>query len=215
MKLIIGDKNYSSWSLRAWLVAKASGLAFEEVMVLLDTPEFRSETLKYTPAARVPALVDGKIAVWDTIAIAEYLNEKAPAAGLWPDDVAARAVARSVSAEMHAGFGALRNHLPMNIRRPPADRPRPAAVDADIARITEIWRDARQAHGKGGPFLFGRFTIADAFYAPVVTRFITYNVPLGDVEGAYVQAIMNHSAMKEWVSAALLETHIVPHDEVD
>lgn len=215
MKLVIANKNYSTWSLRAWLVARAAGLAFEEILIDLDAPDTGDKIRKYSAAARVPVLLDGDVTVWDSLAIAEYLAEKAPSAGLWPSDPKARAIARAITAEMHSGFGALRGYLPMNIRRPPAARPEKAEVSADIARITQIWRETRAAFGEGGPFLFGAFTIADAFYAPVASRLRTYAVPLGPVEAAYVDAIFAYPPMAEWVTAGLAETWIVPSDEVD
>jgi glutathione S-transferase len=215
MKLVIGNKNYSSWSLRAWLAAKATGLSFEEILIDLDAPDTAARIRAHSPSGRVPALIDGDVTVWDTLAIAEYLAEIAPEAGLWPADRAARAMARSISAEMHSGFTALRGHLPMNIRREPRPRPLTPAVESDIARITGIWRAARAAHGAGGPFLFGRFTIADAFYAPVASRFVTYGVGLGSVEQAYVDALFDHAHMRDWVEAARRETWVVPSDEVD
>lgn len=215
MKLVIGNKNYSSWSLRAWLVARASGIAFEEVLIDLDTPDFRARVAEHSPAHRVPVLVDGAVTVWDSLAIAEYLAEAAPAAGLWPENRAARAHARAISAEMHAGFQALRGHLPMNIRRPVARRPLTPDAAGDVARIAAIIAAARADHGAGGPFLFGRFSIADAFYAPVTSRLVTYDVPLDAPTAAYVAAIHAHPAMVEWCDAARAETHVVPSDEVD
>ncbi|WP_181706873.1 glutathione S-transferase family protein [Chthonobacter rhizosphaerae] len=215
MKIIIGNKNYSSWSLRAWLALKATGLPFDEVLIDLDAPDTAERIAAHSAAGRVPVLVDGDVTVWDSLAIAEYLAEKAPEANLWPTDPAARAVARAIAAEMHSGFGGLRGHFPMNIRRPPAVRePTPAAA-ADIARVREIWRTARARFGAGGPFLFGAFTIADAFYAPVVSRFATYRIPVGPVEAAYMDAVMAFGPMAEWAEAGRAETWVVPSDEVD
>ncbi len=215
MKLVIGTKTYSSWSLRGWLAAKASGLPFEEILIDLDAPHTAAEIARHSPSGRVPALIDGDLTVWDSLAIGEYLAEKAPAAGLWPADPAARAYGRSITAEMHSGFGALRNHMPMNLRRTPAPRPEDAAVAADVVRITAIWREARARFGGEGPYLLGRFTLADAAYAPVASRFVTYQVPLGPIEAAYVEAVFAHPAMREWVAAASAETWIVAADEVD
>ena len=214
MKLVIANKNYSSWSLRAWLVARASGLPFEEVLIDLDAPDTIAQIAAHSPSGRVPALLDDGVTVWDSLAIAEYLAEKAPGAGLWPDDPAVRAVARAVTAEMHSGFQGMRGHLPMNIRRPPAVRPLTEAAAADVGRITAIWRGMREHYGSGGPYLFGAFTIADAFYAPVASRLRTYGVPLGGVEAAYVEALLTDFAMVEWTAAACAETWIVPSDEV-
>lgn len=215
MKLLIGNKNYSSWSLRAWLAARQSGLPFEEVLIDLGAPDTRARILAHSPAARVPVLIDGETTVWDSLAIVEYLAERAPDAGLWPAERGARAVARSIAAEMHSGFQALRGHLPMNVRRPPAERaPTPeAAVDA--ARVRAIWCDVRARFGGEGPFLFGQFGAADAFFAPVVWRFVTYRVPLGTIESAYVEAMLAHPPMVEWADAARAETWVVEADEVD
>lgn len=215
MKLVIGTKNYSSWSLRGWLAAKTSGLPFEEILIDLDAPDTAERIKLHSPSGRVPALVDGEVVVWDSLAIGEYLAEKAPDAGLWPVDPVARAFGRSIVAEMHAGFAALRNHMPMNIRRVPAPRPRDPAVSADIERICAIWRQARARFGAEGPFLLGPFSLADAFYAPVASRFATYAVELGPIEQAYLDALFDHSAMREWSAAARAETWIVPSDEVD
>jgi glutathione S-transferase len=216
VKLVIANKTYSSWSLRGWLALKATGAPFEEILVRLDEPTTSDDIARYSPAGRVPVLIDGDVTVWDSLAIAEYLAERFPDAGLWPRDAAARAHARSIAAEMHSGFQHLRNAYPMNLRREgkPLATPAPEA-DGDIARVAEIWRDARAAHGAGGPFLFGAFTAADAFYAPVAARFRNYGIPRGPVETAYVEAIFAHPAMVEWCRAAALEPWIVPHDEVD
>ncbi len=215
MKLVIGNKNYSSWSLRAWLALRATGASFEEVLIDLDTPDFAERVGDYTPAGRVPVLIDGDLTVWDSLAIVEYLAETFPDAGLWPKDRAARAHARAVVAEMHAGFQALRNHWPMNIRRPVAPRPATPAAAADVARITGIWRHCLSTYGGGGAYLFGDFSAADCFFAPVASRLRTYDVTLGPVEAAYVGAIFTHPAMAEWVAAGERETWVVPSDEVD
>lgn len=215
MKIVIGNKNYSSWSLRGWLALKLTGAAFEEVLIPLDTPGTHEAILAHSPAVRVPVLIDGDIAVWDTLAIVEYLAETFPQAGLWPADATARAHARSIVAEMHSGFGALRGYYPMNIRRTPAARPPHADAEADVARIQAIWSEARARFGGDGDFLFGAFSAADAFYAPVVSRFVTYRVPVADVAQAYIDAVMAHSAMRAWCEAGLAEPWIVPSDEVD
>lgn len=216
MKLVIANKTYSSWSLRAWLALKATGQPFEEVAVLLDQPTTHADIRQHSPSGRVPALIDGDLTVWDSLAIVEYLAERFPAAGLWPADGATRARARSVVAEMHAGFAALRTAYPMNLRRlhQPRAAPQPQA-DADIARVCEIWRIARGRFGAGGPYLFGAFTAADAFYAPVATRLRSYDIALGDVETAYLEAVFAHPAMQEWCAGAASETAVVHSDEVD
>lgn len=215
MKIVVANANYSSWSLRAWLAVKATGLPFEEVMIDLDGPETVARIAEHTPAGKVPVLIDGAVTVWDSLAIVEYLAEIAPDAGLWPTDRAARAHARSIVAEMHSGFSALRNHFPMNIRRPPAAREATAGAAADIARIAAIWREARATYGAAGPFLFGRFSAADAFYAPVASRFRTYAIGMGPVESAYIDAIFAHPAMAEWVARGRAETWVIAADEVD
>lgn len=215
MRLAIGDKTYSSWSLRAWLAARASGAAFEEELLPLDTDAFHRRIREISPAGRVPVLRDGDITVWDSLAIIEYLAEIRPQAQLWPGEASARAHARAIVAEFHSGFFDLRGNYPMNLRRAPAPHPRAPDASRDIARITEIWRDCRARFGNGGDFLFGAFGAADCFYAPVVTRFLTYRLPLGEVEMAYAHAVMDHPLMREWCSQAERETHRVEADEVD
>ncbi|MCA1300365.1 glutathione S-transferase family protein [Stappia indica] len=214
MKLVIGNKTYSSWSLRAWLAARLTGAPFEEVLVLLDTPEFPEKVREASPAGRVPVLIDGDITVWDSLAIIEYLAERFPEAGLWPADRAARAHARSICAEFHSGFFDLRGNYPMNLRRSPAPHPRAPDASKDIARIREIWRGCRAAHGARGAYLFGAFSAADCFYAPVVSRFLTYRLPLGDVERAYAEAVMAHPLMRQWCEDAAGESWVVTADEV-
>jgi glutathione S-transferase len=176
--LVIGNKNYSSWSLRAWLALKIGGVAFEEVRIALDQPQTKSEILARSPSGKVPCLIDGPLAVWDSLAICETANERYVAGALWPTDAGARARARAVTAEMHSGFAALRTHMPMDLRAHRPDRGaavlQRADVATDVARIQEIWSDCLAR--SGGPLLFGAFSIADAFYAPVVTRFRTYGV---------------------------------------
>jgi len=203
--LVIGNKNYSSWSLRAWLALKQTGVAFEEILVPLMRPETRAAILAHSPSGKVPLLRLGDDQVWDSLAIAEYLAERFPAAGVWPADASARAVARSVAAEMHAGFMPLRRALPMNLRANLPGRPQAADVEADIARIQDIWATCRARFGGSGPFLFGGFSIADAFYAPVVGRFRTYDVPLSDVCRAYADTVWQMPAMQAWVAAAAVE----------
>ena len=215
MRLVIGNKTYSSWSLRAWAAARLSGLPFEEVLVPLDTPEFASQVRKVSPAARVPVLVDGDLAVWDSLAIIEYLAELAPAGRLWPQDRAARARARSICAEFHSGFPDLRGHYPMNLRRTPSPHPRLPDAAKDIVRVCEIWRECRSAHAGQGDFLFGAFSAADCFFAPVVSRFLTYLLPMGEVERAYAEAVMAHPILVEWREGAATETWVVDADEVD
>ncbi len=206
MVIILGSKNLSSWSLRPWLVLKQTGELFEEIVVPLDRPDTKEKILAHSPSGRVPCLRDGETTVWDSLAICEYLNEKFPAARLWPADPIARAVARSVSAEMHSGFQALRTNMPMRVRDSLPGKGIADGVQGDIDRIFDIWRDARRRFGWEGPYLFGAFSIADAMFAPVVTRFRTYGVPLDDACGAYAEAMWRLPAMQEWVEAARRES---------
>jgi glutathione S-transferase len=215
LTLVIGNKNYSSWSLRPWLVLKAAAAPFEEILIALDQPNTRQEILKHWRNGTVPILKHGDNIVWESLAICEYVAELYPDAGLWPKDVRARAIARSISAEMHAGFGALREHMPMNIRSRFPDEGRKPGVQEDINRIAAIWRRARERYGAegGGAFLFGAFTIVDAMFAPVVSRFRTYAVEVGEVEAAYMDAVWSHPAMQEWVKAAHAEPMIIDSAE--
>lgn len=201
LKLILGSKNYSSWSLRAWLAVRRLGVPFEERVFDLTRPGIRDELERLSPSRLVPALHHRGRVIWDSLAICEYLAETFPEAGLWPADAGARARARSVSAEMHSGFGALRSSMPMNVRRSSPGKGRSAAVDRDIARILEIWRRCRAEFGGAGPFLFGDWTVADCMYAPVVSRFRTYAVETGDC-GGYADAVWGCPAMVEWREAA-------------
>ena len=220
MQLYIGNKNYSSWSMRPWVLMKQAGIAFDEVMNRFDafTPEskFKARMARVSPAGRVPVLVDGGFSVWDTLAIAEYLAERFPDKQLWPSDRLARARARSVCAEMHSGFGALRSHFPMNIEAflPEVGekvlREQPAVRD-NLARIAQMWTELLAAHG--GPLLFSRFSIADAFFAPVVMRVATYALPLPDALSGYVAAVKALPAVQAWVSDARAEKDFVPFDE--
>ncbi|MBP6817981.1 MAG: glutathione S-transferase family protein [Ferrovibrio sp.] len=204
--LVIGNKNHSSWSLRPWLALKAAGLAFEERLIGLRRPETKAEILRYSPSGKLPLLIDGALSVWDSLAICEYVAERAPQAGLWPEAADARAVARAVAAEMHSGFMPLRRDYSMDISRRFPDQGSPEAK-ADAQRVQEIWRDCRARFGQSrGDFLFGGFGIADCMYAPVVTRFRTYGLALDPVSQAYCDAVMAHPAMREWCQAAEQET---------
>ena len=208
--LYIGNRNYSSWSLRGWLATKLSGAPFRDVVIQLRGT-YNPDNRAFSPTALVPALHDGAIHVWDTLAIGEYLAERHP--GMWPADPVARAWARSIAAEMHSGFGALRNDMTMCIRERLDVRPWSDALVANIARIEEIWTESRQRHGAGGNFLCGAFSLADAFYAPVAFRFQTYGVqPVGSA-GTYLQALLAHPFVREWETAALAETEIIEADE--
>jgi glutathione S-transferase len=220
MQLYIGNKNYSSWSMRPWVLMKQAGIAFDEVTIPFDGMEeaspFRVALAKVTPSGRVPVLVDDGLVIWDTLAITEYLAEKFPAAQLWPADPSLRARARSVVAEMHAGFGALRSAFGMNIE---ASLPEigakmlreQAQVRADADRIVQMWSGLLEQHG--GPLLFGRFSAADAFYAPVVMRFITYGVPVPAPIAAYMDRVLALPGVAAWRTAALAEKTFVPYDE--
>jgi glutathione S-transferase len=211
--IYLGNKNYSSWSLRPWLALKQTGAAFTEELIPLSEAATRSTILRYSPSGRVPALKHNGLTVWDSLAICEYLAEAFPKVHLWPKDKAARAVARAVSAEMHSGFAALRNHLPMNMRSSFPNRGVTPDVQADINRVTAIWRDCRKRFGEGGPFLFGGFSNADAMYAPVVSRFRTYKVELEAEAQAYTDAIWALPALQEWLTAAKNEPMIIESAE--
>jgi len=217
MKLVIGNKNYSSWSLRPWIAMKALGIPFEEILIPfgapIGNPDFKAKLAPYTPAGRVPVLVDGGTRVWETLAILEYLAEKCPDQQFWPADAQARAQARAVASEMHAGFSALRAECPMNIRRPVKARALGAAAQADVARIEGMWSDCRARHG--GPFLFGKFSAADAMYAPVVTRFHTYGIDVSGDTRRYMEVVMALPAFAEWRAASIAEAWIVAEDEAD
>jgi glutathione S-transferase len=213
MLLIIGNKNYSSWSFRPWIGMKAVGIAFEERVISLNDPEFKRAIAPVSQNGKVPALDDDGVHVWESLAILEYLAEKFPHAGLWPADPSARAHARAVAAEMHGGFAALRGECPMNFWRPVKRRELSADALADVARIDAMWSECRLRYG--GPFLFGAFGAADAMYAPVVSRFYTYAVEVGERSRAYMDAVMALPAWREWKEAALKEPWILPYDEPD
>ena len=213
LRLVIGNKNYSSWSFRPWLALKAAEIAFEETVISLEAKDFKARVTALSGAGRVPVLIDGELRIWESLAILEYLAEKFPAAGLWPEDPAARAYARAVASEMHAGFLPLRRHLPMNVARPVKVRALDEGAATDAARIDAIWSGCRAKFG--GPFLFGRFGAADAMYAPVVWRFHTYAVEIGAAARSYMDAVMALPAWTEWREAARREPWVLPHDEVD
>lgn len=210
--LIIGNKNYSSWSLRPWILMKHLGLAFEERLLPLDTPEFARDIAAVSPTKRVPLLRHGQLRVWDSLAICEYACELAGRG--WPTDRAARAVARSVCAEMHAGFTALRSQWPMNARASGRHTAPNAERAADITRIGEIWADCRARFGAGGPWLFGDYSAADAMYAPVVLRFRTYGARLNDSATAYVATALADPHLKDWVNGAAAESWEIESSEI-
>lgn len=206
LTLVIGNKNYSSWSLRPWLALKATGQAFAEVLIPLRQPDSKAKILSHSAAGKLPVLKHGDLLVWDSLAICEYIAETWPEAKLLPEDRRARAVARSVMSEMHSGFAALRRDLPMDICRL-GKAPGIASDETrlDIARIQQIWQDCRGRFGEDGDFLFGRFSLADCMYAPVATRLRSYGVPLDAVSAAYVDAIYALPIMQEWIAAAAKE----------
>ncbi|HEX3861897.1 MAG TPA: glutathione S-transferase family protein [Stellaceae bacterium] len=210
LTMYLGNKNYSSWSLRPWLVLKRTTVAFDEVVIPLRQSGTRETILKYSPSGRLPVLRHGAVTIWESLAICEYLAESFPTFDLWPKDTEARSHARAVSAEMHGGFAALRQHLPMNIRSSFPHRGVTPEAQADINRVMALWRDCRVRFGQGkGDFLFGHFTIADAMFAPVVSRFRTYKIELEEEAQAYCDAIMALAAMQEWIAAARNEPMII------
>ncbi|MDE2329235.1 MAG: glutathione S-transferase family protein [Bradyrhizobium sp.] len=214
LKLVIGNKNYSSWSMRPWLALRANNIDFEEVFIPLYTGDAdKRRILDVTRSGKVPALVDGDITVWDSLAIIEYLAERFPDARLWPEDRASRAHARSISAEMHSGFVALRNECGMNLHRPIGAVPLSDDARANIARIQQIWSECRKRYGNSGPFLFGAFSGADAMFAPVVHRFRTYAVEVTPVAADYMNAMMAQPAFQEWTRAGLAETIVIERFE--
>jgi glutathione S-transferase len=215
LRLIIGNKNYSSWSFRPWIALKATGIPFEEEVLPLETPEFRKRLDAVSGTGKVPTLIDGDIRVWESLAVLEYLAEKFPDKKLWPADAAARAQARAISSEMHAGFVPLRSACPMNMWRPVLKRDLGADVKANIARIDSMWSDCRNRYGQGGAFLFGPFGAADAMYAPVVSRFHTYGIDVSAPARAYMDAVMALPAWAEWYAAAVKEPWVLEKDEPD
>ena len=215
LTLAIGNKNYSSWSLRPWLVLRQAGIPFEEVRIPLYCPGSDAALAKWSPSGKVPALHDGAVTVWDSLAICETLAERFPEKRLWPVDAAARATARAVSAEMHAGFAALRTHMSMNIRARRPGRGRTPECLADIGRIVAIWTTCRTRYGADGAFLFGDFSIADAMYAQVVLRFQTYGVALNGAAKSYAETILALPALQDWVADAIAESERIAQFEQD
>ncbi len=212
LTLVIGNKNYSSWSLRPWLFMKHQGVAFDEILIPLDTPSTRETMDKYGPSGRVPVLRKGELAIWDSLAICEYVAEVT--GGGWPKNADARAVARAVSAEMHSGFSNLRTLWPMNARARNRRTAVTAALEVDIERIDEIWNDCRARFGAGGPWLFGEYSIADAMYAPVALRFNTYGASISQAARWYIASVLEDAPMQEWLAAAKQETWSYPGSEV-
>jgi glutathione S-transferase len=209
LEIVIGDKNYSSWSMRGWLALELTGAPYDEIVVPLDQPDTAERIRSFSPAGRVPVLREDGLVVWDSLAICEYLAERFPEAGLWPESRSARAIARSVSAEMHSGFQALRSSMPMNLRLRRAAAALAPEVAADVNRVRAIWRGLLSG-AREGEYLFGRFGIADVMYAPVVGRFRSYGVSLDGPEAAYAEAVWRHPAVAKWVAAASAEERSIP-----
>jgi glutathione S-transferase len=210
LKLVIGNKNYSSWSMRPWLALRANNIAFDEVFIPLYTGDAdKQRILGFTDSGKVPALIDGDLTIWDSLSIIEYVAERFPQARLWPEDRGARAHARSISAEMHSGFAALRNECGMNLHRPVGAIALSADARANVERIQQIWLECRERHRKLGPFLFGAFGGADAMFAPVVHRFRTYAIEVKPEVQAYMDTMMSLAAFQEWTRAALAETLVI------
>lgn len=213
LTLVIANQNYSSWSMRPWVLMRQLGIPFDEVKLRFNSPEWERDIARWSPSRLVPVLWRGEQQVWDTLAIMETLAEWYPDQGVWPADPAARAFARSASAEMHSGFRDLRSSMPMNIRSSHPGKGMTPATRANIERIEELWAAARERYGRGGPFLCGAFSALDAMYAPVVMRFATYGVPVADEAARYCEAMRAAPGVRAWVQAALQEKEFVPEDE--
>jgi glutathione S-transferase len=211
--LVLGNKNYSSWSMRPWIAMRVAGIEFTDEVIPLDQPETKQKIAAHSGAGRVPVLHHGEITVWESLAILEYLAETWPDAQLWPAAAGARAMARAAASEMHAGFQALRKHCPMNMRRARAPIELPPEVMADVRRIEDIWRTCRDTHGGDGPFLFGRFSNADAMFAPVVNRFEVYAIEVSQASRAYMEAVMALPAWQSWKAAGEAEPWVIAADE--
>ncbi|MGQ0430272.1 MAG: glutathione S-transferase family protein [Gammaproteobacteria bacterium] len=212
LTLVIGTRNYSSWSLRAWILLRHLGLPFVERQFELDSEEFAAEMPKFSPTARVPVLIHGTLRVWESLAICEYASEIAGGRG-WPADAGRRAEARAIAAEVHAGFQALRSACPMNARATGRRVPLTPPLERDLRRIDAIWSGCRRDHGEHGPYLFGAFSAADAMFAPVVLRVRTYGLPLSALAARYQENMLADSHLRHWVRAAEIETVVIPHDE--
>ena len=207
--LVIGNKNYSSWSMRPWVLLTHFKIPFREILIPLFEPGSKEKVLAYSPSGKVPVLKDGKVTVWESLAICEYIAEKFSKKNIWPRDRAARAAARAVSSEMHAGFIHLRKLCPMNVRARKPLSEVPPDVQKDAARIQSLWEDCRKRFGTGGDFLFGKFSAADAMYAPVIWRFKTYGIKCAGKAHEYMSAMLELPAMKEWERAAVAEPYVI------
>lgn len=214
LKLIIGNKNYSSWSLRAWFLLTEAGIEFEEQRIALDLDNSAPEIARFSPSGHVPVLLVGEQPVWDTLAIAETVAEKWPDKALWPSNPAARSYARSISAEMHAGFPVLREAMPMNCRAMGRKVPLPDALTAEIDRILHIWSDCHRRYQSQGNWLFGRFSVADAMFAPVVLRFRTYGINLPESASRYPRRVLESESIQSWLAAAESETEVIKREEI-
>ena len=212
LKLVIGSKTYSSWSLRPWLLLRYHNVAFREIPIALNQPDTKKRIAEYSPSGRVPVLLNGPEKIWESLAICEYAAETLKLPSAWPADVTLRFQARSLACEMHSGFADLRRELPMDCRRAPSPQSYSSAVAADIARIRQIWRGCRQTHAKSGDWLFGKFGIVDAMFAPVVLRLHTYSVPVDGLERDYMTTVLHLPALREWLGAAMLETVSAPDE---
>ncbi|MBT8330186.1 MAG: glutathione S-transferase family protein [Desulfofustis sp.] len=207
--LVIGNKNYSSWSLRGWLLLRQFQIGFDEIRLPLYSEIFSEKIKDYSPTGLVPTLVSGDLSIWDSLAICEYIAEQHPALHCWPEDVQARAIARSISSEMHSGFFQIRNLLPMNIRRHRAIDTISADLAKEIERVCDIWKSCRQFYKGDGDFLFGSFSIADVMYAPMVLRFKSYLIEVGESEAEYMQSMLALTSLQEWIDAALAEEEVI------
>ncbi|HDZ08314.1 glutathione S-transferase family protein [Pseudohongiella sp.] len=214
MQLIIGNKNYSSWSLRAWLLLSHHKIPFEEVRIPLDQEDTHARLTRYSDAGKVPVLLDGELTIWDSLAICEYVSENYLEGRGWPAEVGARAEARSCSAEMHSGFQQVRGQLPMNCRATARHVAGNAALEKEIARVDRIWSNCRQTHVSRGPWLFGQFSIADCMFAPVVSRFSTYGIKMSPEAAQYMECVLDDEHMREWLRQARAESEILDAEEV-
>jgi glutathione S-transferase len=215
LTLIIGNKNYSSWSLRPWFFLKQNNIEFDETRVTLSVETTADQLAEYGSGLKVPVLKDGEFLVWDSLSILEYISEKYLDSKGWPSDQAARATARSIACEMHSSFPNIRNTLPMNCRKRFYNINLSAQTENEIERIKLLWRQCRTSFGQGGEWLFGDYSIADAMYAPIALRFHGYDIPLDGIEHAYVQSVLSQPCIKDWIAAGVLEKEIIGEDEID